>query len=378
MLVYLDHQASTPMSQAALNAMMPYLHASQGNPHSDDHAAGWEAARAIELARGDIARAIGADAHEIVFTSGATEANNIAVLGFVAGRSTKARILVSAIEHKSVLASARAAERAGHEVVVLPVGRDGTLDLDLLQIELTRPTDLVSVGAANNEIGTVQNISEIARIVRKNGALLHTDATQALAFNGVDVDAWGADFVSFSSHKMGGPKGIGALYVSTGARPHLTSLHFGGEQEDGLRPGTVPTFLTVGFAAACRDLPDVSRVAKWREVTNALLNGLKNLGTGVTLNGSSTERHPGNLSVVFDGVEADRLLALLQPRLAASRGSACSSGMPEPSHVLAAIGMSPAAMSSTVRFSTAPQTTYADVEHALVLLRNSLPRTKDN
>lgn len=377
MPVYLDHQASMPMVPAAVEAMVPFLSTTQGNPHSDDHAEGWEAARAVEDARGVVARTICADPHEIVFTSGATEANNIAVLGFVAARTAKARIVVSAIEHKSVLASARAALRAGHEVVVLPVGRDGILDLDLLRAELKQPTALVSVGAVNNEIGTVQDIAEIARIVGENGALLHTDATQALSWNGVNVDAWGADFVSLSSHKIGGPKGIGALYVSTSARPNLTSLHFGGEQEDGLRPGTVPTFLTVGFAAACRDLPDGSRVAAWREVTNALLHGLQRLHPGITLNGSSIDRHPGNLSVVFDGVEADRLLALLQPRLAASRGSACSSGMPEPSHVLAAIGLGPAAMSSTVRFSTATSTTYADVEQALALLRDAIPGTKN-
>ena len=348
---------------------MPYLTGTYANPHSDDHAAGWNASAAVERARADVAAAIGADPIEVVFTSGATEANNLALLGVAGARSAPGRIVVSAIEHKAVLGPARALRRAGHDVVVLPVDAAGYVALELLDAALDASTALVSIGAVNNEIGTVQPMAEIAALCRSRGTLVHSDATQALAWGFASVGDWGVDFASLSAHKAGGPKGVGAFYASVDARDRISPVQHGGDQEGGLRPGTLPTPLCVGFGAACKVLPDGGQVASWRDVTRRLLDGLRDLWPGLRLNGPHGLRHPGNLSVTLPGVEADRLLALVQPDLAMSRGSACTSGTPEPSHVLIAIGVSPSDVDRTLRLSTGVVTTPRDVDEALEVLR---------
>lgn len=373
MPIYLDHQASTPLSPGVFAAMTPHFTDGYANPHSDDHAAGWAASSAIDTARAVIADAISVEPSELTFTSGATEANNLALLGVAEARSAPARIIVTSIEHKSVLAPARALARRGFDVVVLPVGRDGLLDLGVLAAALDAPTALVSVGAVNNEIGVVQPMTEIAALCRDRGALIHTDATQALSWGAADPSGWDVDFASLSSHKAGGPKGIGALYVSLNARHRIEAVQHGGEQEDGLRPGTLPTPLCVGFAEACRSIPEAAAVERWRGVTQELLAGLEGIWPTLQLNGSRTARHPGNLNVMLPGVEADQLLAMLQPNLAISRGSACTSGTPEPSHVLAAIGVSRNAADASLRFSTGAFTTMDEVINALDLLRGAIP-----
>lgn len=364
--IYLDHQASTPLNPLALEAMISCLRDTYANPHSDDHAAGWAAANAIEVARAQVADAIGAEADEVVFTSGATEANNIAILGAAeAVGSRRGRIVVTAVEHKAVLAPARALARRGFELVVVPVAPDGTLRLDDLTLAIDEQTVLVSVGAVNNEIGTVQPLRDVAAICRKRDALLHTDATQALSWQGIDVASSGVDLASFSAHKAGGPKGIGALYVSQSARGRIEPISFGGGQEEGLRPGTLPTPLCVGFGAASADLPDALSVLRWRELTQDLFDRLKLALPEVRMNGPATSRHPGNLSVTLPGTDADALVARLQPMLALARGSACSSGIPEPSHVLTAIGLHPAEASATIRFSTGVMTTPEEIVRAV-------------
>lgn len=363
--VYLDHQASTPMAAYALEEMLPLFSVSYANPHSDDHAAGWNAADLIEVARGRIAAAIGAETDEIVFTSGATEANNIAMLGVARGRPGRRRIVVSAIDHKSVLATARAAAETGSEMVVVPVDWNGLVDMAALRDAVDETTLLVSVGFVNNEIGTVQCMTEISEICRGAGALLHSDAAQGLAWNAVRVDEMGVDLLSLSAHKAGGPKGVGALFVNGIAAELISPIIHGGGQERGLRSGTLPTPLCVGFGAACSSLPSTAEVDSWRASTLELLERLRSVAPSLSVNGDLLLRHPGNLSVRFPSAPADMLLARLQPWVAVARGSACTSGQPEPSHVLRAIGLTAAAADECIRISTSQQTTSDEIDFAV-------------
>lgn len=372
-MLYFDYQASTPLAMGVADAMLPFITGGHGNPHSDDHAAGWEAADAIELARAKVAGAIGCDEGEIVFTSGATEANNIAILGANRGRSNGSRrVLVSAIEHKAVLAPARFLTENGFELVILPVLQDGSVDLDVLASELKGGALLVSIGAANNEIGTVQDLAAISNMVRETGALFHSDATQAIGWRGFDTEETGIDVASFSAHKIGGPKGIGALFVRHSARDRIGPIMFGGEQEGGLRPGTLPTQLCVGFGAACEALPDGTVIDQWRATTDRLSSALQEKIPGMRRNGQEKGGHPGNLSATLPGVEADILITRLQPKMALSRGSACTSGISEPSHVLRAVGLGVEEVNATVRLSTGPATTMFETEMAADLIAQAL------
>lgn len=371
--IYLDHQASTPLADGVLEAISRSFSDVYANPHSDDHVLGWSAAEAVEGARSEVGDAIGADPSEVVFTSGATEANNIAILGTLSSAQSRSAgrgisVVVSAIEHKSVLGAARAATACGADLRIVPVGRDGLIDLDALAAAVDAGTAVVSVGAVNNEIGIVQPLGEIGQICSAAGALLHTDATQALAWRALDLATVNVDLASFSAHKMGGPKGVGALYVAHAAAGRVRPVMHGGGQEGGLRPGTAPTPLIVGFGRACAVLPDERIVERWRSVTDHLLSLLRNAFLNMELNGARSPRHPGNLNVMLPGVPADVLLAHLQPRLAIARGSACTSGMPEPSHVLLAIGRTVEAAECSVRISTGVGTSVEEVARAVKLI----------
>ncbi len=361
MRVYLDHQASTPMSRRALDVMLLAFSESYANPHSDDHAAGWEAAKLVETARAQVADAIGADGEQVVFTSGATEANNLAMLGLADRSRDRSRVIVSAIEHKSILATARAMAERGYEVVTIPVDPLGQVDMVALREAIDERALLVSIGFVNNEIGAVQPIPAISRLCRDAGALLHSDAAQALSWDAVSVDSLGVDLLSLSGHKAGGPKGIGALYVGPAAADRLRPITHGGGQELGLRPGTVPTPLCVGFGAACGSLPSPQQVAVWRALTVSLLDRLRALFPNLQVNGAMEPRHPGNLSIRLPGIDADVLAARLQPGVAVARGSACTSGQPEPSHVLRAIGLTAKEAGSCLRLSTSPATTEEEI-----------------
>ncbi len=357
MRIYLDHQATTPPLPGVRAALAEHLQEFWGNPHSADHAIGWEASAHLEESRDTVARAIGADADEIVFTSGATEANNIAILGCkpVAGRN---RVVVSAIEHHAVLAPARELARRGYELVVVPCGADGIVDADEFAEAVDERTLLASLMFVNNEIGTVQPVREVARKCAEVGARFHVDAVQALRWQAIDVLALECSSMSFSAHKIGGPMGIGALWLDpVSATGGIRSVQFGGEQEGGLRPGTTPSFLAAGFAAAIEGLPGPSQVADWRRRTDNLWLLLSRRVPGLRLNGSATARHPGNLNILVGGCEADPLIAGLQPRIAISQGSACTSGTPEPSHVLRAMGLTANEARQSVRISTSPETT---------------------
>lgn len=369
-MIYLDNHASATMHPTAVEATVAAMVRHVANPHSADHAAGWAAAEAIEAARAQVASALGADADEVVFTSGATEADNLALLG--AGTTgNRRRVVVSAIEHKAVLGPARELSRRGVELSISPVTRDGVVDLDRLAALVGDDVALVSVMLVNNEIGTVQPIGEVAAMCARVGAILHVDAAQALGWMPIDAYALGADLVSVSAHKMGGPKGVGALLVGREVRQRLSPTMFGGEQEDGLRPGTLATPLCVGFGAACEALPTAEEVAAWRERTARLEESLLKASVRAWINGACADRHPGAISLTMPDVDADRLVARLQPDVAVSRGSACTSGIPEPSHVLRALGLNAAECDSTVRIGTGRFTTDAEIDEVIVAFRSA-------
>jgi cysteine desulfurase len=368
--IYLDSQATSGLAPGVLDAMMVHFSDTYGNPHSSEHAYGWRASDAVDRARAQVAAATGFDADEVVFTSGATEANNIAILGF--DRDAVTSLVTIATEHKSVIAPMRERARRGSSVTTVPVDGRGVVDLDALSDALGAGARLVSVMAVNNEIGTAQPIAAIADLCHAAGALLHVDAAQALAFDAVAALAAHADIVSVSSHKAGGPVGIGALLVARHARPALSPISFGGGQEDGLRPGTLPMPLCVGFGAACAVLPDAAEVDDWRRRSDRLAESLAAVIPGSVRNGGGPGSHPGNVSLTLPEGDADAVIARLQPGVAASTGSACTSGIPEPSHVLRAIGLDAAAAERTIRLSVGRYTTTGEIEQAIAAIATAV------
>lgn len=378
--LYFDHQATTPLDSQVFEAMRPYLAEGFGNPHASDHVIGWRAAQAVERAAADVAAMIGSDSDEIIFTSGATEANNLALIGLAkrAAGGRRNRILLGATEHKCVLELGRVLE-AEHGFIVsyIPVDAVGRIDLAAFEDSLDEEVLLVSVMAANNEIGTLQDIPVIARLAARHGSLLHCDGAQAACALDLSAFAQHADMLSLSGHKMYAPMGIGALYVRRELQSEIAPLIHGGGQQNGLRSGTLPTALCVGLGAAARLVAEAegtdARAALARR-RDAFLQKLKALPVGLWINGPDdfSQRHPGNINVGFKGIVASDLLGRIQPRLAASTGSACTSGIPEPSHVLRAIGLSEEAAASSIRFSLGRHTTDENVEEAIAVIRAAL------
>ncbi|HET9370197.1 MAG TPA: cysteine desulfurase family protein [Vicinamibacterales bacterium] len=363
--VYLDYHATTPVDPRVLREMLPFFSDAFGNPASSSHAWGWKAQEAVEKARREVAGLIGASAREVVFTSGATESNNFAIRGVAEiAPDGRRHLVVSVIEHKSVLEAAKRLERDGWRVTRVPVHADGRLDVFALQAALTPDTALVSVMAANNEVGVIQPIAEIAVLAHGAGALLHVDAAQAVGKIPVDVDASGVDLLSLTAHKMYGPKGCGALYIRK--RTELAPLICGGGQERGLRSGTLNVPGIVGLGVACAigrvDMADESaRLARLRD---RLLAGLQARIDGVSVNGSIAHRLPHNLHVNFDGVDGSELLIGIGD-IAVSTGSACSSASATPSHVLRAMCGDDAAMRASIRFGLGRFTTEDDIDYAI-------------
>jgi cysteine desulfurase len=378
--IYLDYQASTPMDPAVRRIVEAAMASEFANPSSESHVLGWRARDAIETSRADVAGAIGALPDEIIFTSGATEADNLGVLGAALGAPRgRRRILLSAFEHKAVLEAAAAAANAGFVVETIAVTPDGLMDLSDLRSKLGADVAVVSVMAVNNEIGVIQPVADVAELAAAAGAFVHTDATQAPAAMAVDVLAWNVDAASFSSHKVYGPKGVGALYLATTAPWRPRPLMFGGGQEQGLRPGTLPTPLCAGFAAALGSVNDAERdrIAGLRDSFEARLRGL---WPDMVVTCATSPRHPGALHVRFPGYEATDLLDRLQPTVCAATGSACTSGIIGPSHVLLALGWEPRAAGEGIRFSLGRFTTEHDLEAAAeaihIALANASPYTR--
>jgi len=367
--IYLDNQATTPCDPRVVAAMLPFFTERFGNPHSAEHAMGLDAEAAVEAARAQVADLIGAEPRELVFTSGATESNNIAIKGaarFAAGMGDPRRRIVTVVtEHKCVLESVEDLADEGFEPVMLPVGRDGLLDPGELRAALAVPTLLVSVMAVNNEIGVVQDISSLAGIARAAGALFHTDAAQAVGKIPLDVAAMGVDLLSLSGHKLYGPKGVGALYVRRRPRVRLAPLFSGGGQERGLRSGTLPAPLLVGLGEACRIAAaemaeDAARIAALRD---RFLRRLAADLPGLVVNGSRHARIEGNLNVTFPAATATDLMRAV-PDLCISTGSACSSAEIEPSYVLRALGLDDATAKRTLRIGIGRFTSAADIDFA--------------
>jgi cysteine desulfurase len=379
--IYLDHQATTPVDPRVFAEMAPYFAKVFGNPHSVEHVFGWESSQAVEAAAATIGGLIGADADEIIFTSGATEANNLALLGLGrrAALGNRRRVLVGATEHKSVLAASRALqEQLGYEVQYLPVDEKGFIDLSVLECSLSEDVLLVSIAPVNNEIGTIQDIAAISEMARTSGTLLHCDGAQAPCAIDLHTIAEFADLLSLSAHKIYGPKGIGALYISREFQARIEPLIYGGGQQGNLRSGTVPVALCVGMAAATMLLnsSDVQiERERLRERTKSFIQHVQDLGRPVFLNGpEDARRHPGNANLRFEGFEAQSILSTLQPHLAASTGSACTSGIPEPSHVLRAVGLTTDQAEASIRFSLGRETTDDDIETAVGLIDDALAR----
>jgi cysteine desulfurase len=372
--IYLDHHATTPCDPRVLEAMLPYFTEHFGNPSGAVHAHGRRAENAVETARERVARLLGADASEIAFTGGATESNNLAILGAVrAYGGSRRRLVTSSLEHKAVLEPFRHLAGEGFKVVYLPALSDGTIDLEEARAHIDAQTLLVSVQLANNELGTIQPLRAIAEIAHTHGAILHSDASQAVGKIEINADQLGIDLLSLSGHKFYGPKGIGALYVRGGiSTKRIAPLMFGGGQERGVRNGTLNVPAIVGLGEACRLAleqlsSDAARISRLRD---RLEWGLLEAVEGLLVNGRKAPRLPGSSSLCFRGLDADALLMHV-PQLSLSTGSACTSGAVEPSHVLTAIGLSREDANATIRVGLGRFTSAEEVEQAIRQLREA-------
>lgn len=365
--VYLDNNATTRVDPRVLEAMLPWFAEHYGNAASRTHVFGNRAEDAVTAAREQVAALIGAAPREVIFTSGATESDNLALKGVAHAHRTRGdHIVIVATEHRAVLDPCRRLEREGFRVTVLPVDREGRVAAEQVASALTDRTVLVSVMAANNEVGTLQPLAAIGRLCRQRGVLFHTDAAQAAGKVPLDVVDLNVDLMSVSAHKMYGPKGVGALYVRRGVR--LDAQMDGGGHERGLRSGTLPVPLLVGFGRACELCGDemTAEAERLRSLCRRFERGLTERLDGVTRNGPPIgERLPGNLNYVIAGVPADALLVSLRRDVAASAGSACTSAEPEPSHVLRALGLDDEAARCSVRFGLGRFTTDDEVDHAV-------------
>ena len=365
--IYLDYQATTPVDPRVLEAMMPYFTHKFGNPHSRSHSYGWEAEEGVEKARAQVAKLIGADEKEVIFTSGATESNNLAIRGVAEFyKDRKNHIVTTVTEHKCVLDTCRHLEQQGFEVTYLPVQNNGLIDLEVLRAAVTDKTVVVSIMAVNNEIGVIQPLAEIGKICREKGAFFHTDAAQAVGKIPLDVEAMNIDLMSISGHKIYGPKGIGALYVRRKPRIRLVPLIVGGGQERGFRSGTLPTPLCVGLGEAAEIAmkemaAESKRLAKLRD---RMLKGLNAKLTDIHVNGDLEHRIPGNLNIGFAYVEGESLMMGIKG-LSVSSGSACTSASLEPSYVLRALGVEEDMAHTSLRIGLGRFTTEHEVDTAV-------------
>jgi cysteine desulfurase len=376
--IYLDYSATTPCDGRVVDAMIPWLREHHGNPASRSHAWGWEAEAAVETARGHIADLIGADPREIVWTSGATESNNLAIKGAAGFYKTKGKHIITVkTEHKAVLDTFRELERQGFEATYLDVKEDGLLDLDVFKAAIRPDTILASVMFVNNEIGVIQDITAIGNICREHGVIFHVDAAQATGRIDVDLSKLPVDLMSLTSHKTYGPKGIGALYVRRKPRVRLEAQMHGGGHERGMRSGTLPTHQCVGMGEAFRiaKLEMAADNVRIRALHERMLNGLKDIEQ-VFLNGHADKRIPHNLNMSFNYVEGESLIMGIKG-LAVSSGSACTSASLEPSYVLRALGRSDELAHSSLRMTIGRWTTEAEIDFAVETIKLNVAKLRD-
>ena len=376
--IYLDYSATTPCDGRVVDAMIPWLREHHGNPASRSHAWGWEAEAAVETARGHIADLIGADPREIVWTSGATESNNLAIKGAAGFYKTKGKHIITVkTEHKAVLDTFRELERQGFEATYLDVKDDGLLDLEVFKAAIRPDTILASVMFVNNEIGVIQDITAIGNICRGKGVIFHVDAAQATGRIDVDMSKLPVDLMSLTSHKNYGPKGIGALYVRRKPRVRLEAQMHGGGHERGMRSGTLPTHQCVGMGEAFRiaKLEMASDNVRIQALHERMLNGLKDIEQ-VFLNGHADKRIPHNLNMSFNYVEGESLIMGIKG-LAVSSGSACTSASLEPSYVLRALGRSDELAHSSLRMTIGRWTTEAEIDYAVETIKLNVAKLRD-
>jgi cysteine desulfurase len=376
--IYLDYGATTPCDPRVVDAMIPWLREHFGNPASRSHAWGWEAEAAVEKAREDVAALIGADPREIVWTSGATESNNLAIKGAAHFYKTRGKHLITVkTEHKAVLDTMRELERQGFEVTYLDVQDDGMLSMNALKAAIRPDTILISVMFVNNEIGVIQDIPGIGALCREKGIVFHVDAAQATGKVAIDMATLPVDLMSLASHKTYGPKGIGALYVRRKPRVRLEAQMHGGGHERGMRSGTLPTHQCVGMGEAFRlaKLEMDQDNAKARALHDRLINGLKDMEQ-VFLNGHATQRVPQNINMSFNFVEGESLIMGIKG-LAVSSGSACTSASLEPSYVLRALGRSDELAHSSLRMTIGRWTTEAEIDEAIATIRLNVGKLRE-
>lgn len=382
--IYLDYQATTPCDPRVFEAMTPHFTMQFANPHSTEHILGWQAAEFVENARAKVAELIGAYSDEIVFTSGATESNNLALFGLAGRRHDKRnKLLISSIEHKSILAVARELHnKYGIECELIPVNHEGLVDIDFIADSINDSVLAISIVGVNNEIGTIQPLKDIGALANKHGTIFHCDAAQAPCALDIDVYCMNIDLMSLSAHKIYGPKGIGVLYVK---REHFSKLEpqiFGGGQQNNIRSGTLPVPLCVGFGKAAElCLGDNASNERLRiaSLRDRFVNTLTKLNGQIYSNGANSYiRHPGNSNLRFEGYSAYDILSSLQPKIAASSGSACTSGIIEPSYVLQSIGLMDDEASSSIRFSFGRFTSDENVDEALEHIIETLSRLRED
>jgi cysteine desulfurase len=377
--IYLDYQATTPMDPRVLEAMMPYFTYKFGNPHSRSHSYGWEAEEGVEKARGQLAKLIGADDKEVIFTSGATESNNLAIRGVAEFyKDRKNHIVTTVTEHKCVLDTCRHLEQNGFEVTYLPVQKNGLIDLEELRAAITDKTVVVSIMAVNNEIGVIQPLEEIGKICREKKTFFHTDAAQAAGKIPLDVEAMNIDLMSISGHKIYGPKGIGALYVRRKPRVRLVPLIVGGGQERGFRSGTLPTPLCVGLGEAAEICMKemAGEAVRIKKLQERMLKGLNAKLPEIFVNGDLERRIPGNLNISFAHVEGESLMMGIKG-LSVSSGSACTSASLEPSYVLRALGVEEEMAHTSLRIGLGRFTTEQEVDTAVADLVHHVTKLRE-
>ena len=376
--IYLDYQATTPVDPRVMDIMLPYFTEKFGNPHSRSHAYGWEAEEAVELARAQVANLIGADPREIVFTSGATESNNLAIKGVASFYGDQRKHIITVqTEHKCVLDSCRHLEQDGFEITYLPVQPNGLIRLEDLEAAASENTVLVSVMAVNNEIGVIQPIAEIGAFCRERKIFFHTDAAQAAGKIPLDVNEMNIDLLSISGHKLYGPKGIGALYVRRKPRVRLNAIINGGGQERGMRSGTLPGALCVGLGAACEIAQQdmASDNERLRRLRDRFLEGLADIPE-LYINGDLEQRFPGNLNISFAYIEGESMLMALKD-LAVSSGSACTSASLEPSYVLRALGVDVEMAHTSIRIGIGRFTTEEEIDYAIKTIHEHVDRLRE-